>query len=210
MSKPPYRPNVEGFTFRYAGLIYFWNHAEQCARQIAQLLLGESTMSMAVTAELGNRSLVEAIEVASREMGALGEHLQHFTNGYSTLVGYRNFYVHSLTGLQHDGLVPGDTEGVLFSIDGKGRVKYFNRTLKSADLDKAVGGIHQLIGYGAAIQKELGATGESIDRLIEAYQASLEKPHWPKPVTKTPLYLQGQEPPPPEPKRKRGTRQGGR
>jgi hypothetical protein len=184
------------FAHRYTSLITFWNHAEMCGRQIAQLLLGESTMSVALTSELGNRTLMDAIEVASFELQELGEHLRHFSKGFKVLLGYRNFYVHSLVGTEHNCLVPGDWQGILFSLDGKGRARFFNRKLTTRELELTIRSIHQLIAYGAAIQQALGASGNGIDHLAQTFSASLDKPHWPKSVEKTPLYLQGQEPSP--------------
>jgi hypothetical protein len=163
-------------------------------------------MSFALTAEVGNRTLMQAIQVASHDKGDFGAHLRHFSNGFETMLGYRNFYVHALYGTEHNGLVPGDFHGILFTQDGKGRARYFNRKLTSQELETAISAIHKLIGYGSAIQKELGATGDGLENLVRAYGASLEKPDWPQCVTKTALYLQGQEPPPPEPNRKRGDR----
>lgn len=206
MSNKPDLTRVAGFSYRFASVVAFWNHAESAAKQIAQLLLGESSMSMAVAAELGNRTLTQAIEVASHEMDGIGEHLRHFCDGYAVLLGYRNFYVHALYAIRDDGFVPGNSHGLLFTLDGKGRVRYFSRHLTTAELDKTLAAIHALIGYAAAIQKELGATGDGLAALIESYKASLEMPSWPPSVEKTPLYLQGQEPPPPKPTRKRETR----
>lgn len=196
---------VAGFHYRFTSSIIFWNHAESVAKQIAQLLLGESAMSMAVTTELGNRTLMQAIEVASHEMGDIGQHLRHFSKGFTTLLGYRNFYVHSLYAVRRNGLVPGSTEGILFSLDGKGRVRYYSRHLLEAELEAYIKSVQDLLNYGAAIQKELGATGDGLEALLKAYEASLEMPDWPQSVEKTPLYLQGQEPPPPKQSPKRGT-----
>lgn len=206
MINRPDLSSVAGFSYRFVSLLAFWNHAEMTAKQIAQLLLGEGSMSMAITAEVGNRTLMEAIEVASHEMGKIGEHLRHFSKGYSSMLGYRNFYVHAYFGTRPNPIDPAVSEGILFSQDGKGRVRYFNRALTEADLDAATAGIHALLAYGTAIQKELGATGDGLDGLLQSYRASLEKPDWPPPVEKTPLYLQGQEPPPQKPKQKRRNR----
>lgn len=167
-------------------------------------------MSMAVTAELGNRTLVQAIEVASHEMDGIGPHLRHFTKGYTTILGYRNFYVHAIHALRQTETDPNVSEGVLFSLDGKGRVRFFNRALGETELNATIAAIDKLLGYGAAIQKELGATGDGLQALLEAYQASLEMPQWPPDAEKTPLYLKGQEPPPPPPSRKQKTRKAER
>lgn len=205
MTKQPDLSTVAGFSYRFVSLLAFWNHTESVAKQIAQLLLGESAMSLAITAEVGNRTLMEAIEVASHEMGDLGNHLRHFSKGYSTMLGYRNFYVHAYYGTMPSPANPEVVAGILFSQDGKGRVRYFNQPLTEDDLDLANAGIHSLISYGAAIQKELGADGDGLHGLMQVYGSSLEKPNWPPQIEKTPLYLQGQEPPPQEPKQKRGT-----
>lgn len=186
--------DVAGLSFRYMSALIFWNHAESAAKQIAQLLLGESAMSMAVTAELGNQTLIQAIEVASHEMPEIGPHLRHFSRGYRTILGYRNFYVHAAYATRPSESDPAKAELMLFSLNGKGRVRYFNRALSDAELDGMITATQQLIGYGAAIQKELGATGDGLSSLLETYTASLEMPQWPPEVEKTPLYLQGQEP----------------
>lgn len=206
MQVPSPFASVSGLSFRFMSAVMFWNHAESTAKQIAQLLLGEGAMSMAVTAELGNRTLMQAIEVASHEMKEIGPHLRHFSKGYSTLLGYRNFYVHAIFATRPSDSDPTQSEAVLFSLDGKGRVRYFSQALSAAELDAMIAAAHQLLGYGAAIQKELGAKGDGIEALIAAYGASLEMPKWPPDVEKTPLYLQGQEPPPPQPKRTTGNR----
>ena len=201
--------HVSGLSFRFMSAIIFWNHAEATAKQIAQLLLGESAMSMAVTAELGNRTLMQAIEVASHEMEELGPHLRHFSKGYLTLLGYRNFYVHAIYSTRPSEHDPANSEAVLFTLDGRGRLRFFNRALTETELDKAISAIHQLLGYGVAIQKELGATGDGLEGLIHAYQATLEMPQWPPDVEKTPLYLEGQNPPPSQPKRIKRKQGGG-
>lgn len=205
MESNPQPSDINGLAGRFMWFIIFWNHAEMAAKQIAMLLLGESTIGMAVTAELGNRTLMDALQAASHDlaledMGAIGPHLRHFAKGYSTLLGHRNFYVHGIYATRPHEV---NADAILYTFDGKGRVRIFNRHLTQEDLDIAIAGIHSLIGYGAAIQRELGATGEGLERLLATYQASLEMPDWPLPVEKTALYLQGQEPLPPEPNRKR-------
>ena len=202
-------PTLDGvgrFSYRFASLIMAWNHAEDTGRQIAQQLLGVSALSWALTAEIGNRTLMQAIEVASHDMEKLGPHLRHLSSGFTILLGYRNFYVHALKSVQHNGLVPGEYEGILFSTDGKGRARFYSRGLRQAELKIATEAMHDLVGYGAAIQKELGVNTDALDRLLKTYGGSLEKPTWPQSVEKTPLFLAGQEPPPKEPRRKRGTR----
>jgi len=206
---PP--PHLSILASRFMSFIIFWNHAESCAKQIAQLLLGENSMTWAITAEIGNRSLVHALQVASYDLDqtdpdGIGQHLRHFGAGYETLLGYRNFYVHSIFGTRPDPSAEGHFEAILFSNDGKGRARFFNQALTVATLEQVISHISALMRYGTAIQKELGATGDGIDGLAASYQASLEKPTWPPQVEKTPLYLQGQEPPPQSPGKSKGTR----
>lgn len=177
--------------------IIFWNHAESTAKHLAQLLLGGSAISMAITAEIGNRTLLHGIETASREgdMGEMGEHLRHFCSGYEILLGYRNFYVHALYATRASKTTKNEMEGMLLSIDGKGKLRAFNQPVTAADFASFTRHTQKLIAYGAAIQKALGATGDGLDAMIRNYSASLEKPQWPSRIEKTAHYLQGQEVP---------------
>lgn len=150
---------------------------------------------MAITAEIGNRTLLHAIETASREsdMKQMGDHLRHFCLGYEKLLGYRNFYVHALYATRPSKKVEHETEGILLSIDGKGKLRAFNQPVTAADFALFTKNTQKLIAYGVAIQKELGATGDGLEAMISNYSATLEKPEWPSRIEKTAHYLQGQE-----------------
>jgi len=167
----------------------FWNHAESTMKQIVQLLLGQSAMSLAVAAEMGNIALTNAVQVASRmpEMDGLSEHLRHFCEGYDRLRGYRNFYVHAIYATV---VQDGQTAIQALAFDGKSQIRLFNPVITAADLGQYISAVHRLIGYGAAIQRELGADGSGLESMIESYGAKLEKPEWPPRVDKVPQYLQ--------------------
>ena len=150
---------------------------------------------MAITAEIGNRTLLHAIETASREgdMDEMGDHLRHFCTGYEKLLGYRNFYVHALFATRPSKTTENEMEGMLLSIDGKGKLRAFNQPVTAANFALFTKHTQKLIGYGVAIQKQLGATGDGLEAMINNYSASLEKPQWPSQIEKTAHYLQGQE-----------------
>ncbi len=186
-------PSIGILAQRFLEAVIFWNHAESTIKQIVQLLLGQSAVSLGVASEMGNIALQNALKVASRqaELDHLGDHLKHFCEGFDRLREYRNFYVHTAYATTvHDGL----SALQALSFDGKGQIRMFNPVVTDGDLVAYVTAVHSLIGYGAAIQKELGADGEGIDNMIRTYGAKLEKPNWPPRVNKVPQYLQARTP----------------
>ncbi|TXC73840.1 hypothetical protein FSZ31_03695 [Sphingorhabdus soli] len=187
--KPPWRPSDLAEQFMSA--IIFWNQAEASLKQIVQLLLGQSYVSLAVSAEMGNRSLTQAIEAGSRldELKEIAPHLQHLCKGFVLLLGYRNFYIH---GIYATEIHNGERVARILSVDGKGKARIFNPTFESKDLRVFITHLHSLIGYSAAIQKALGADGDGLGNMIKAYQASLIKPVWPPQLKRVPTNLQAQ------------------
>lgn len=182
-------PSAPALAQSFLSAVMFWNHAEGTMKQIVQLLLGQSALSLAVTSEMGNIALMNAVKVASRaeEMEHLSEHLRHFCEGFDRLREYRNFYVHATyASTVHEGVTAIQT----LAFDGKGQIRLFNPVVTTADLTKYIAAVQQLIGYGAAIQRELGADGDGLESMIRAYGARLEKPEWPPKVDKLPQYLQ--------------------
>tara|TARA_B100000678_G_scaffold216265_1_gene183629 strand:+ start:741 stop:1370 length:630 start_codon:yes stop_codon:yes gene_type:complete len=188
--KPSALPGLEHLSGRFMYAILFWNHAETTLKQIVQLLLGQSQISMSVASEMGNRSIVQAIQVGSKvpELEHLAEHLRHICEGFTRLLGYRNFYVHGIYAIEQ---VDGLAAIRILSVKGDGSFKMFNPIVTANDIDEFQGHVHKLIGYGVAIQKALGADGDGLEAMVERYEASLEKPEWPKPLKKVPLNLQG-------------------
>ena len=144
---------------------------------------------MAITAEMGNRTLMQAIQVACHEMEGIEDHLGHFASNFDILLGYRKFFVHSAFGITPDGGNRGEFERQLFSLDGKGRSRYFSQKLTQAKLQEASKSVQSLIGYGVAIQQDLGVAHNAISRLAQSYEVLLEKPHWPRTIEQTPLYF---------------------
>lgn len=187
--RPAAMPGLDELSGRFMYAILFWNHAETTMKQIVQHLLGQSHISMGVAAEMGNRSIVQAIEVGARvpELENLSEHLLHITKGFTRLLGFRNFYVHGIYATEP---VDGTAAIRILSVKGDGKFKMFNPTVTAGDLGEFQSHVHNLIGYGIAIQKELGAEGDGLEAMIERYQASLQKPEWPQPLKKVPINLQ--------------------
>lgn len=184
-------PSVGILAQSFMSAVMFWNHAETTMKQIVQLLLGQSAMSLAVAAEMGNIALTNAVLVASRmpEMEDLSDHLRHFCEGYDRLRGYRNFYVHAIYATTvHEG----QTAIQALAFDGKSQIRMFNPIITAGDLRNYISSVHKLIGYGSAIQLELGADGEGLEKMISSYGAQLVKPDWPPRVDKVPQYLQAQ------------------
>lgn len=186
-------PSVGNLTMRFMNAVMFWNHAESTLRQIVQHILGQSLMSLAVAAEMGNMHLQRAARTAAHEpeMAHVAEHLNHFCDGFDRLREYRNFYVHGVYATTvHEGF----TAFQMLTIDGKNQVRMFNPIVTAIDLTAYVEAVQRLIGYGAAILKEMGADGTGLDNMIKAYSSKLEKPEWPPQLKKVPQYLQARTP----------------
>lgn len=175
---------ISQFSVQFVFFLSMWNQVETSARRVLQLMLQDSDTAMAVAVEIGNRSLEYAILAGAKDpkFKDIAGHLRHFVAGYKILLSYRNYYVHSLLGVLPSG-------GRLLTITAKGQLKYDSKTLLMEDVEILKNHISNMIGYVAAIERELGATGKGLDDLIEAYQASLEKPEWPVPLIKNPLLM---------------------
>lgn len=180
-------------TGMFTNAIMMWNQAESSIKQIVQLLLGESTVSFAVAAEMKNLSLVRAVQVASKidDLGDLSDHLRHYCIGFDILREYRNFYVH---GIYATTVQDGTTALQMLTVDAPGKIRMSNPVITANDLQKYSQDVQNLIGYSVAIQIALGATGTGIDKMVAAYDAKLEKPIWPTKVNKMPQYLQSDVP----------------
>lgn len=157
----------------------FWNHCEMSGRQILQLLLGEGEPSMAIAAEIQNRSLTQALKsiARSRKFEHLQAKLDHFCNGYDTLLGYRNYYIHALMGIDA-GI------GGLLGLSAKGKLQYSSDSLSPEQIETISQNFRDLVAYGAAIQRDLGATGSGMLSLLDSYATSPETPQWPKTLEK--------------------------
>lgn len=183
MAGSPTKPkfaNLARFSVEFTSFAMTWNHCELIAKQIFQLIVGggrEEEPAMAIAAELQNRSLLDIIEtiVATQGFEEIRPHIKHFNSGFRRILAYRNFYIHSLMGIE-DGV-----GGLLSLKAGKAgkRLAYRAENLTVEELDRLRIHMMSLIGYGAVIQKELGASGESLDALISSHGATLAMPKWP-------------------------------
>lgn len=176
---------VGQFSIEFTWFIAFWNQAEATSRRILQLMLGESETAMALSVEMQNRSLANAIRAGAKDprfVHIRGE-LEHLIDGYEILLEHRNYHVHSLLGMDGNG-------GLHLSVSAKGRLKMDKAVSTVADMTKLKNHSSDWIGFASAIELELGASGDGLVSLIEVYEASLEKPIWPAKVKKNPLFLQ--------------------
>jgi hypothetical protein len=150
-------------------------------------MLGESETAMALAVEMQNRSLSNALRAGAKDPRHthVRTEIDHLIDGYDTLLEYRNHHSHSLLAVGYDG-------GILLSVSAKGRLKIARETSTMADMEKLKNHVSELIGFAAAIEKELGAEGDGLQSLIEAYESSLQKPTWPARLTKSPVFLQAQ------------------
>ena len=80
----------------------------------------------------------------------------------------------------------------MLKVSGKGRLSISRTQSTMEDLEALKNSVSDWIGFAAAIEQELGADGDGLSSLIDAFQASLQKPQWPAQLKNTPLYLQEQ------------------
>lgn len=148
-------------------------------------MLGESQTAMAVAVEMQNRSLQEALRAGAKDERhqSVRTHIEHFVEGYSRLLEYRNYYVHTLLMVGPDG-------GRLLSLSAKGKLRYDEGTLSMADIEMVKNQMLSMIAYVSALEREMGATGDGLTALIEAYGASLQKPQWPERLKRNSVFLQ--------------------
>ena len=122
-------PDSDGpshFCRAFANMVIAWNQVEDQARGLLSSLVQSngSVAGFVAIRSLGNTSLTTALRAsADYEEGPKKEHLLHFLNCMEAHRSYRNYYVHSLTGVgeTHDGK---GSAGVLLGWDVKGSVHH--------------------------------------------------------------------------------------
>lgn len=184
---PAEMAEIGRFSVQFTFFVFMWNQAEATARRILQIMLRESETAMAVAVELGNRSLLDALRAGAKDkaFAHVRDEIEHLVVGYERLLGHRNYHVHSLIGLDGQG-------GILLSMSAKGSLKFAKNRSTMADLEALKNHVSDWIGFAAAIEKELGASGSALDNLLTSYGSSLQKPIWPAPHAKNAVLLQGQ------------------
>ena len=172
------------FSIQFTLFIAMWNQCEATAKRILQLMLDESRTAMALAVETQNRSLANAILAGASDpkFDKIRTHLDHLVTGYDRLLGYRNYYAHSLLGIDPGG-------GLLLAVSGKGALKIDRSRVTMSQLESVKLHAMNWVSYAAAIEQELGAKGDGLDALMQAYQSSLQRPTWPDAVKKSPVLL---------------------
>lgn len=173
------------FSLQFTLFISFWNQAEATARRILQLLLGESETAMGLAVEMQNRSLINALRCAARDPQFIHirDHLEYLIKGYELLLEHRNYHAHSLLGVSADG-------GILLSVSAKGRLKVDRATFAAQEMEALRDSVSAWIGYAALLEKDLGADGDGLTALIEAYSGNSDRPTWPQKLAKAAVFLQ--------------------
>lgn len=176
--------DIAKFGARFTQVIIFWNHCELCAKQILQLLMGhpkdEDPVAMAVATQLQARSLIQVSKAIARKKDhrSIQPHIDHFFTGFQRLSDYRHYYVHGMMGIDKGN------GGLLSLRIRNGVLQFCSDTVSPEMLSKVADNMGALVGYGAAIQKELGASGCGIEALLASYESKLDMPKWLVPIEK--------------------------
>lgn len=194
MIDDPYTYDLSEFATEFTWGLLFWNLAETQSRSILTWLLGNELPAMAIVADMKNRSILQGIEAAGRELDdtELRDHLAHFCKGFGALLGYRNQYVHGLTAVHL-----GDTVGLnrklvgqVMAMKSEGRLRVTNRTVPMDEIRNFVAHTKALSQYGSALKTALGMDDFGVAEILGMPPPSLEKPVWPSALQNTPSYLQ--------------------
>lgn len=194
MVDDPYTYDLTDFAREFTWGMLFWNGAEESAQQMLCEMLGGEKTALAIVTDMGNRSLLDGIKAASRELKdrELRDHLLHFCKGFGILLGWRNLYVHGMK-----AVVIGDTVGLTRKMVGQimmlragGRLKSINRKVELVEMQTFVGHAKALSSYASAILTALGMEDYGFSEMLEMPPPSLEKPDWPSAPQNSPYYLQ--------------------
>lgn len=194
MVDDPHTYDLTDFAREFTWGMLFWNGAESSARRMIALMLGGGTTAMAIAVDMGNRSVLDGIRAASREVKDkdLQDHLLHFCKGFGIILGWRNLYVHGLS-----AVALGETVGLnrklvgqVMTLKSDGRLKSIMRTVSMDEIADFVIHAKALSLYATAILHKLGMEDFGFSEMLGMPQPSLEKPNWPSAPQNTPCYLQ--------------------
>lgn len=163
--------------FRRLGqLVMFWNRAEETTRLlIRDIATGEPHDIDTLTAHMGSIGLCDALRTLSNDTAdtKLNSCINHFIKYFEIMREYRNYYVHSLVGIEGG-------EGVLMSISARSNLSLHTESVLSIDVADAAHKCFQLQNFGAAIHDHIINKSEnlpSLDKLV--LPVRLEKPRTP-------------------------------
>lgn len=195
MVDDPYTYDLSEFAIQFTWSLLFWNQAEDHAKWMLSGILGGHTAMHAVVADVGSRSLTEALRSAAwgMEEHPLRQHVEHFSKGFERLCQYRNLYVHGLQAL--DFGEPSDKNvrplsGRIMSVREKGRLRAINQPLPTSEVAEFKNHVQKLHEYGRAISRELGFDDDTFQEMLGTLAPSLEMPVWPAPPKNSIHYIQ--------------------
>lgn len=191
MTSSDHKEALADFSLEYLQALMMWNNVEAGLKDLLWHLLGSGSAARCIVSDMGNRSLLEGLEAASRELDdkMIKSHINHLCAGFGILLGHRNLYVHGIIGFSNDNE---QTSGLLWRMKGEGRLRLSVNSLKRDRLSAYSAHVDAMWKYAAAIQvsvgmRELRTVGVG---LTGDKPPSLDKPVWPASVQNTPHYLQ--------------------
>lgn len=194
MIDDPHTYDISEFSREFTWGLLFWNSAEASAKTMLTMMLGDTLTAQAITADMGNRSVLEGLQAACRDedMQAIREHIEHFIRGFNVLLGYRNHYVHGLRGVLHSHQIGMNIimQGWIAKFSGKGRLRAVMSPVPISEMTDFKEAALALSRYSSAILVEMGMDDLGLSDMLEMPRPSLEKPVWPKSLQSTPSYLQ--------------------
>lgn len=185
MIEDPYTYDITDFAREFTWSIIFWNLAETNARWLLAGILGGKAPVHALVADLGSRSLADALRSAARglEDETMRLHIEHFCKGYNALGEHRNLYVHGLASLgmgEPDANNVKPMHGYIMTTKGRGRWKTIDLELPTTEISKFKDYCQKLLNYGKAITNHLGLA-DALEGMLGMPEPSLEMPEWPAP-----------------------------
>lgn len=195
MLDDPHTYDITEFAREFTWSIVFWNLAENHARWLLSGILGGHEAVLALVADLGSRTLNEALLSAARglEDQEIRKHVDHFCKGFGRLGEHRNLYIHGLMSM--DGGQPNSRNerplhGRIMKISGKGRLRSIDMDLPTSEIIKFKKDCLSLLSYGKAISNELGLGDDTFEKILNMPRPSLDMPTWPESPKKNINYIQ--------------------
>lgn len=182
--------DVGAFARVFLAALISWNGAEFSAKLILSHLLGETKVSLAVVADMGNRAILDGLTATSYEVDepAVRDHLTHFCKGFRIILGYRNLYVHNLRLIKAGTGKP--PVGKIYQMKGTGRLRVNNQTLSLADVREFCEWTSALGAYAIAVRALIAPKQPSSPDKPASDASSLQKPQWPASPQTTLDFLQ--------------------
>jgi hypothetical protein len=176
------------FAREFLAALLSWNNAEFCAKLILSHLIGETKVSLAVVAEMGNRGVIDGLTIAALEAGEgeFRDHLTHLCKGFGVILGYRNLYVHNLKLIK---VADGEAVGLISQVKGDKRLRVKNQPVRVADLRSFGRATSELSGYAEAVRGLIVQALQPSHDMPATGASSPQKPTWPPQIQSRHDYL---------------------